>query len=149
LHLTLVFLGEIPAPRVVDIAAAVARPIDTVQPFRAVFGGVGVFPDRGAPRVLWLGLVAGVRETQALQQIVSDRLEPLGVAREPRPFHPHLTIGRWRDRHPDHRRRLAALTAPGGIASCDVAHLTLYESRLSSSGPVYTAVVHAALTRSG
>ena len=60
-HLTLVFLGS------VDDRACrgcrrrrSARDVD-LAPFDMVLDGVGVFPPRGAPRVLWIGRRAAAR----------------------------------------------------------------------------------------
>jgi 2'-5' RNA ligase len=73
IHLTLVFLGEVEecraAPLVEDIGRDVAQP-----PFDIVFGELGVFPPRGAPNVLWVGLTAGADRAAALQRIVSERV---------------------------------------------------------------------------
>jgi 2'-5' RNA ligase len=130
-------------PSVVDaLACDVDRP-----PFEMILDGVGVFPPRGAPRVLWVGVTAGVSELGDLQRLMAERVTALGIALEDRPFHPHLTLGRWRvSRRADRERALAAAPA-GAIARCPVTGATLYESRLSSSGPSYLARARANLTR--
>src|SRR5437762_14047960 len=61
LHLTLAFLGEVPAERVAALTALMSEDLD-VEPFTAVCAGFGVFPPRGAPQVLWLGVTSGARE---------------------------------------------------------------------------------------
>ena len=58
MHLTLAFLGEIDPLRGAAVVDAMSQPIEA-PPFAIAFGGLGVFPPRGAPRVLWLGLVSG------------------------------------------------------------------------------------------
>ena len=62
-----------------------------------------------------------------------------------RPFSPHLTLGRWRESRSADRRRALASTTPEAIARVDVTGATLYQSRLSSTGPTYTALAHATL----
>jgi 2'-5' RNA ligase len=144
IHLTLVFVGEVDEPRGVSIVEAMRADI-AQRPFRLVFSGLGAFPPHGAPRVLWLGVSDGAQHAVELQQRVARRLEGVGVGPEGRPFRPHLTLARWRERGPADRR----VTAPAHsaeVAKVDVEAVTLFQSRLSSSGPAYTALAHARLT---
>ena len=144
-HLTLVFLGHVDSERVTSVVEAVAADVD-LAPFEMVLGGPGVFPSRGAPRVLWIGAAAGAAQLVALQRRLSARVAALGVELDERLFHPHLTIGRWRASRPSDRDRALAAAWPGPIARVSVHRATLYESRLSPSGPAYTALTHANLT---
>jgi len=145
MHLTLVFLGRGDDDRTPAIVDAIGR--DTgVAPFEMVFADLGVFPPRGAPRVLWIGVTDGAAALVALQREMAQRSSAVGIVLEERPFHPHLTLGRWRSSHPLDRRRALAAAAPGAIASVHVDRATLYESRLSASGPTYTPLAHANLT---
>ncbi|MGE3955107.1 MAG: RNA 2',3'-cyclic phosphodiesterase [Vicinamibacterales bacterium] len=142
LHLTLVFVGEVPEPQVHAIQGALT-PSFTREPFELAFGGFGVFPDRGPARVLWLGLQQGAPEVLRLFEEVSDRLVGVGVPRERRPFRPHLTVGRWPERGPAATR----LTLPdtGVVAVEQVTAVTLFESRLLPRGAEHTALVRAHL----
>jgi 2'-5' RNA ligase len=142
-HLTLAFLGEVLTPRSEQIIAAMREPIEGVYPFRLAFGGLGAFPPRGAPRVLWLGVSEGERDVLALQRLVVVRLEALGVTLEDRAFHPHLTIGRWKQSRPSDRPRWPA-DAPS-TPGMTVDHVTLFESRLSSEGPTHLERARAPL----
>jgi 2'-5' RNA ligase len=144
-HLTLVFVGEVASPQCDRIVAAMQQPIDDVHPFQMAFGGLGIFPPRGAPRVLWLGVSEGEREVIALQGVVARRLEALGVQPEDRPFHPHLTIGRWRQSRPSDRPLLGGDAWTASTAGMLVDRVTLYESRLSSKGPTHLALAQAPL----
>jgi len=131
-----------------------------MAPFDVTFGGVGVFPPRGAPRVLWIGIADGAAHLERLQHEIAERVRAAGIAFDDRPFHPHLTVGRWRGTErrrssaarrsaPERLRRdLAALDGSDRIACVSVTRATLYRSRLSSSGPAYTALAHANLSDS-
>jgi 2'-5' RNA ligase len=142
MHLTLAFIGEIAevrAGRIIEVMSG-----DIVQaPFQLVFGGVGTFPSGGAPRVLWLGVVRGAEEITELGALVARRLVAVAVAVEPRPFRPHLTLGRWRERSRAGRPRLPE--SADCVARLDVGAVTLYQSRLSPAGPSYTALARARL----
>src|SRR5262245_51634019 len=103
LHLTLVFLGEVPEEQAVTIAAAVGRPLDASS-FDVTFQGIGVFPPHGPPRAVWIGVTDGAAELIELQRTLAERVAREGLALESRPFQPHLTLGRWRNSRPSDRR---------------------------------------------
>src|SRR5919198_385000 len=145
MHLTLVFLGEVPddgSPRLIE---TIERRIDRPS-FDASFEGVGMFPPRGAPRVLWIGVVAGAQEMIAVQRELAGRARQLGIALDDRPFHPHLTLARWRGSGTADRRRVGEATKATTIARIRVDHVTLYRSRLSPSGSTYTPLARATLS---
>jgi 2'-5' RNA ligase len=144
-HLTLAFLGNVDAARVPPIVEALTRDVDA-RPFDIVFSGAGVFPSRGAPRVLWTGVGAGVDELRALHRELAARVSAQGVDLDTRDFHPHLTLGRWSSSRTSDRARVLAAVRRGALAREYVTGVTLFESRLSSSGAAYTALAHANLT---
>jgi 2'-5' RNA ligase len=143
MHLTLVFIGEVAEDRAPAIIRAAAAPI-ALPPFGVGFGGIGAFPPRGAPRVLWLGLADGAPAVVELQEVVAARLQQVGVPREQRPFHPHLTLGRWKESRASDRPRVDE-TTPAMVARVEVDAVALIQSRLSSKGPTYTLLARAAL----
>jgi 2'-5' RNA ligase len=146
MHLTLVFLGEI-AEAAVPAIVEVMRADFTIHPFEVRFGTIGTFPDRGAPHVLWLGLDRGSAGVAAVHGEATSRLERLGVPREPRPFHAHLTLARWRRGGARSvRRTVAAWQIASSMPTLAVAGVTLFSSRLSPSGSTYTALAYARLT---
>src|SRR5256885_6877108 len=109
-HVTLVFLGDVEdarAPRLVDaINADVALP-----PFDMALEGEGVFPPRGAPRALWIGVTEGADSLADVQREIARRIGALGIALENRRFHPHLTLARWRDARASDRERALSVQA--------------------------------------
>jgi len=149
MHLTLVFLGEAgdaQASAVIDICG---RPIAT-RPFDVELAGVGVFPPRGAPRALWIGVDGGSNELALLRHEMAARVARLGFATESGAFRPHLTLGRWRRSRPSDRGPALALASHAPAVRFSVDHVTLYRSELPSTqhaGPTYTALAHANLTR--
>ena len=145
-HLTLAFLGRVDGTLVPSVVDALGRDVDR-PPFEMILDGVGVFPPRGAPRVLWVGVAAGAAQLSDLQRLMAERVTALGIELEDRPFHPHLTLGRWRASRPADRDRALAAAPSGAIARVPVEYATLYESRLSSSGPTYLARARATLAR--
>jgi 2'-5' RNA ligase len=147
MHLTLSFMGAVADHAAPAIVSAISQNLPVAQ-FQVAFGGIGVFPPRGAPRVLWLGVSAGRQAIVDLQKLVVMRLADAGVAPEGRAFHPHLTLARWRDRQAVSRRSLAALIERGSdrtVATVTVSAVTLFQSRLSPAGPSYTVLARAGL----
>jgi 2'-5' RNA ligase len=144
-HLTLVFLGDVEDARVASVVEAVGRDLDR-SPFDIVFEGLGAFPPRGAPRVLWVGVGAGASALIELQHEFTRRIAALGIPLEDRPFHPHLTLARWPESRPSDRQRALAQTPAGAIARARITGATLYQSRLSPVGPTYTPLARATLT---
>ncbi len=139
IHLTLKFLGNIHLAQVEDIALAVAKEVRDQPPITLGAAGLGAFPSRKKPRVIWIGMEGEVQRLSRIQARVENALEPLGFVREKRPFQPHLTIGRVKD-----RRRLqtlidamATLDMPP-FNSFDADEIILYKSDLRPTGAIYT-----------
>jgi 2'-5' RNA ligase len=94
--------------------------------------------------VLWLGIADGAPSVIDLQEVLAARLEQAGLPREARPFHPHLTLGRWNASRASDRPRADERT-PAMVARVEVDAVALVQSRLSSKGPTYTVLVRAPL----
>lgn len=97
-HLTLKFLGAVDEGRLEEIAAALDAVRARHAPFNAETSGFGAFPSPRRARVLWAGIGAGAENLGALAADVEGSLEGLGFERETRPYAPHLTLGRARNR---------------------------------------------------
>jgi 2'-5' RNA ligase len=152
LHLTLAFLGHVPEERVPALTTRLGEPF-SMAPFTITCEGLGVFPPRGAPQVVWLGIADGAQQLTALQRGVAARIADCGLALEARPFHAHLTIGRWRSARPSDARRVLAAAGRhdaagrhGAVARFAVDHVALFQSELRPSGPIHSILARATLT---
>ena len=139
MHLTLQFFAAADEALEDRITAALAAPLRTPS-FNISFDRIGFFPERGSPRVLWLGIGTGVADIRGLQQEVQDRLK-LPAEREL--FVPHLTLARFRDRVSRGRLEIGDIRRQAGPSRID--RVTLYESRLSPAGPAYLRLQEAPL----
>jgi RNA 2',3'-cyclic 3'-phosphodiesterase len=146
LHLTLKFLGDIPVANVEQLSAAAGMAASKVEPFEVVVEGCGAFPLRGQPRVLWIGIEDPSGNLAELQQALEQECDANGFAREPRPFHPHLTIARLRQPHGS--RQLAQMHQEIGFnrEAISVADLTVIRSELRSEGARHTVISRHGLT---
>lgn len=91
LHLTLCFIGEVSSAAFLDIREALAE--IEAAPLTLRLQGVGFFPPRGLPRVVWAGIEKN-EQLAVLQRKILTRLFSLGLEPENRKFAPHLTLAR-------------------------------------------------------
>ena len=92
-HLTLRFIGEVGNGAVSEVVEALAA-VPAV-PFQLSLEGLGHFPPRGEPRVLWVG-VGKSAELARLKRRIDRALEAAGVPPDSRKFAPHVTLARIR-----------------------------------------------------
>jgi RNA 2',3'-cyclic 3'-phosphodiesterase len=128
-HLTVAFLGEVDEPRVDRLVAAVGSAADAGRAVRLRLRGAGVFPPRGAPRVLWAGVDGELAQWGRTARAVGRAARSAGVPVERKPFQPHLTLGRWRPADPADRA-LATRLADYAGPPFDVAEIVLMRSHL-------------------
>lgn len=131
IHLTLRFIGEV-AP---DFHARIAAGLAAIRggPLTLEIAGLGYFPPRGRPRVLWLALQQNERLTE-LRNMIETTLVGIGLPPEERKFAPHLTIARCKT---SSQKNVADFTRENAAFALDpfpVEEFHLYSSRLTSAG---------------
>jgi RNA 2',3'-cyclic 3'-phosphodiesterase len=92
-HLTLRFLGQLDNGWTREVADALA--LVPGIPFELRLKGIGHFPLRGEPRVLWVGVEKSL-ELQRLKRRIDRVLDQAGLSPDARKFAPHVTIARIR-----------------------------------------------------
>ena len=129
-HLTLRFIGDVDNGAVHDIAEALATV--PARPFELTLKGLGHFPPRGEPRVLWVGVDKNL-ELASLKRRIDRALREAGMppdaqVRAPRHHRAHeplspTRLGTYLMRHSLYR------SAPFPVSS-----FHLYSSWLRSDG---------------
>jgi RNA 2',3'-cyclic 3'-phosphodiesterase len=137
IHLTLKFIGEVEGGKLLDIREALAeisRPT-----FSLSLRGVGVFPPRGMPRVVWAG-IEPVEEVDRLRRDIEKTLFAAGIPKEKQKFAPHLTLARLKDTNIS---RLQSFLA-GNSLLCSppfgVTAFILFSSQLTAKGALHSEV---------
>jgi 2'-5' RNA ligase len=142
IHLTLKFLGNIATDRVNEIIAAMREAAEGTPTLHLELKGTGVFPNLRRVQVAWVGLDGEIDRLIQLQQRIEASLARLGFARESRPFTPHLTLARVRDRASAEERQafgqaIASASLEANYAF-EVTAIGLIKSQLTRAGALYS-----------
>lgn len=88
-HVTLVFIGQFPEQKLVDLRAAVAG--IRVEPFRLRFDRAAFWP---RPRIACLEAAIVPDELKRLVECLQLAVEPFGIMPQELRYRPHITIAR-------------------------------------------------------
>ena len=145
LHITTKFIEEFPEGRLPELKAALAG-LAPRSPILISIRTLGFFPNPRAPRVFWCGIEAPGLEDLAAE--TDHAASKLGIPAETRPFSPHLTLARIKERIDLQplRQAVAELDAIefGGF---EARSFFLYRSQLRPSGSVYTKLAEFPLLK--
>ncbi len=131
MHLTLRFIGEVDGGVFQDIKEGLGG--ITSPPFSLQVKGLGVFPPRKTPRVLWAG-VAPVEQAGGLRNRIENVLVGMGLEPEGRKYSPHITLARL---HDTPLARLTRFLAGNNLFATEpfpVSEFHLYSSELTAKG---------------
>lgn len=146
LHITLHFLGEVPAPELDKVAQAVAAGIKHQSPFEILLRGVGGFPPRSSPRVIWLGVATGAAELRRLYGSLADELALSGFSPSREEYHPHVTLGRVSVRLPGAAwKEVTKRFAGVEVGPFQASEVRVVKSDLTPHGPQYTTLTSFSL----
>jgi len=138
-HLTLKFLGEVNISDLPILKENLTRVADSAPAFNLSAGGLGYFPNRTRPRVIWLGIKGELEKAEFLAERVDAYLSSLGFEEE-REHRFHLTLGRVRSdtNLPALQKIAEQMKVKGKLTAFKVETFNLMMSSLSSGGPVYS-----------
>lgn len=135
IHLSLRFLGEVEGTMFKDIRECLLKVRQ--KPFLLQISGVGHFPPRGKPRVIWAG-VTPIDELIRLKNRVDRELLRCGLEAERRKFSPHITLARLRN---SPIQRISSFLSANSFLltpTFPVDHFHLFSSQLGRNGAVHT-----------
>ena len=136
MHLTLGFFGHVPE----DVDQALREKLSRIE-FGAFFlpiTGVGTFPPKGPPKIIWIGVGRGHPHLFQVHKRVQEAALAAGIEPELRPWHPHITIARCRDVAPQSIRKFLQSNVDLDAGMIRVEAFHLYSSELTPAGPIHT-----------
>ena len=139
LHVTLKFIGEAASERLEGIRGALAS-VRTSARVELKCHGLGFFPNERRPQVFWAGLDAS-ENLPKLARDIDQALTAVGIARERRPFAPHLTLARFDPPRIEQALREAiAQAASRDFGAFQAREFHLIESETKPTGAEYTRI---------
>lgn len=136
LHLTLRFIGDADDNLFSEIEGTL-HDVNASR-FSLTFKGVGYFPPRRKPNVLWAG-IEPCEELLHLRDSIGTLMEELGLEPEERKYHPHLTLARLRPEAP--LAKITGFLSANNLFKAEnvpVTEFHLYSSVLMPAGAVHT-----------
>ncbi|HTY20569.1 MAG TPA: RNA 2',3'-cyclic phosphodiesterase [Geobacteraceae bacterium] len=134
LHLTLRFIGDCAERTFEEIRGGLSAPKSA--PFPLTIRGIGHFPPRGEPRVLWVGVEDSV-ELSTLQAKIEREIVSAGIEADKRRFSPHITIARLKDTPLARITHLEESNRQFSAAPFQVSEFYLYSSTLTREGAIH------------
>ncbi|HSU87098.1 MAG TPA: RNA 2',3'-cyclic phosphodiesterase, partial [Chthoniobacterales bacterium] len=95
IHLTVAFLGNVPLDEEEKLRARLLAIQFTS--FFLPLSGLGTFPARGRPKIIWIGVGRGHPHLFQLHKRVTDAALGAGIEPDLGPWHPHFTLARCQD----------------------------------------------------
>lgn len=138
IHLTLKFLGHISVNTVESVKTILEDLAKNTKPFTIRLSSPGAFPSFGSPRVIWAGIDKGNEESINLAGCIEEKAALIGIEKENRAFHPHLTLARinfLKDKKAL-KNAFSSLNIPP--VEMTASGLTLFQSTLTREGAIYT-----------
>lgn len=150
MHLTLKFLGDVSPGNIEMLSQMLRAEANMFNGFELRLSGLGAFPNRKRPRVIFIDIHAPP-VLEALQRGIESASRRLGYESEERGFSPHLTIGRVRQNatatEQQTIRRALEDTRIDSLGTARVDSVYLYKSDLKPTGSVYTRLYSAPLRK--
>lgn len=142
LHLTLEFLGSVPAAELPALEQALRKVAAGRRSFRLRAESVGAFSSLRNPRVIWAGLAGDLDRLKALQADVHATAIQWARDPEDRAYRPHLTLGRVRPSKPRELRKVSRALAVSGesFGEWEVREFALMQSKLSPHGAQHSVL---------
>ena len=140
MHITLKFFGETEEDRINDICDVLNNVTADHSAFSFLLKDIGIFGSLYKPRVIWFG-VESDEPVKLLATDILGKLETIGFENDRQNFVPHLTVGRIKKLV--HKRTFQAKIdqfKDAFIQNVFVNEIFLFESILTTSGPIYDVV---------
>lgn len=136
MHLTLGFFGQVP----LDLETSLREKLGAIQ-FGAFFlpiKGVGTFPPKGSPKVIWIGVGSGHPHLFQIHKRVPEAAIAVGIEPDLRPWHPHITLARCQNVPAANASKFLKQNVDLDLGMVRVDAFHLFCSELTPAGAVHT-----------
>jgi 2'-5' RNA ligase len=135
IHLTLRFIGNCEETKFREILSALYQ--IQFRTFTIDVKGVGHFPPRGKPNILWVGIKQSA-ELHSLFNTIQHSLSKIDIPKENRKFHPHITVARIKKKiSPSEIIPFLTRNSLFRIDKVPVKNFHLYSSILKQKGAIH------------
>ncbi|WP_051920359.1 RNA 2',3'-cyclic phosphodiesterase [Thermodesulfobacterium hydrogeniphilum] len=144
-HITLKFFGSISEKLLEKIFKASEKALKEESSFKLVIDKIGYFPEKGNPRVVWIGLKLENDQLLNIHKILEKIFKKMKISDRKEKFHPHITLFRVKklsDKE-DFNAYLKNLAKESQILegfNFIVKELTIFKSNLTPQGPIYESL---------
>lgn len=138
-HVTLRFLGDMSEQKLPALTKVLHDGVPEPLHWSVRITGVGAFPQRSRPSVVWVGL----KPDDAIRQLatsLNQALGAIGIKPESKSFRAHVTLARLKGRPTQALNQLLTEMADTELGTCELGEVVLMQSELTSSGAVYRRV---------
>ncbi len=138
MHITLKFIGEVDGA----VFRRAQEVLDTIRldPFEMAISGLGFFPPRGDPQLLWAGVEGNERLVQ-LRNKVESTLVRAGLKSEKRKFAPHVRLANVKETPPPKVAQYLCEYGTFRLPPFEVEAFSLYSSFLSHERAIHQVEV--------
>ncbi len=139
IHLTLKFIGYIEKEALVDLNKIINEAVFGIGPFSISIGNIGAFPSLKRPRVVFVCVQEKGDNLLRIYEKLDKGVERLGIKKESRKYVGHITLGRVKSQKNISKLKSALISGTECYFGLEkVTSLSLIQSKLSSTGPIYT-----------
>ena len=136
LHITLKFIGNTSEEGINVIRNIIKTSISEHEAFDYELEDFpGAFPDKSRARIVFMGIKNGGDRFKDIYDSLEDGLSGVGIGKEQRDFHPHITIARIK--RPVSIKEASDSPLPSHECPLNASSVTLFESILSRQGARY------------
>ena len=139
IHLTLKFIGYIEKESLINLNKVISDAASNIEPFSISIGNIGAFPSLNKPRVVFVCVQEKGNDLLRIYEKLDKGVERLGINKESKKYVGHITLGRVKS-----QKNISNLknALNSGKECCfgleKVTSLSLIESELTPTGPIYT-----------
>ncbi len=139
IHLTLKFIGHIEEDSLIHLNKIISNAVSGKRPFSISIGDIGAFPNLKDPRVIFVCVQEQENHLLRTYEKIDKGVESLGIKKGPKKYVGHITLGRVKSQKNISKLKNALNSGTECYFGLEkVASLSLIQSKLTPTGPIYT-----------